>query len=304
LHTAVTSVIRELVAHGPSGVQALRPLLHRVDLLERIAEEVRYDAEVRNSRGNGRGVFHPRFGCAAHLRWIATDLWILGDDHPEVQDILRSTSGWLDIVLPEIEAVERLQNEPLGGFPPERACSSEGSPLHADPELGLAHLDGLLPIDAADHELPPAFEIHEDTQGDEVDMNLEAMADAHTKRRGGGAHFLCEDIDVDALLLGAPCSAPLPGPLDGPNALPAPLDRPEAMSAQTEENWDNLAQLEPDSWTVEPDIQLQPCHQADVATLPPPDATLRGDPLGDVTLSQTVQVAGAEVRWEPEPDCQ
>merc|ERR1719359_2152401 len=96
------------------------PLLRRTDVMERIVAEVRYDARVRSREGGER----QRVGYVGHLRWICTDLW--SAFRGEVRSTLSSIDGWTEVVMSEIEAVEQLQSQPLGGPPPEEAASSAG----------------------------------------------------------------------------------------------------------------------------------------------------------------------------------
>jgi len=122
LHNALRSVINEFVNNREQGFAALLALIARSDLMQRVADEVGSEAEARNAGHRQRS--RPRVGYLGHLRILCEDLAELGKMETEVSDALSQATGWKDVILPEIEFVQRLQN--ASGTP--QAPSAEGSP--------------------------------------------------------------------------------------------------------------------------------------------------------------------------------
>jgi len=173
LHNAVVSVIHEFAAHGPLAAQLICTLLARRELVEQIVAELEHDALVQKSVAAST---KQSAGYAGHLRAICLEIFSLSEQCASIREALDETEAWSSTLLPELEAIKKLESEPLGGSDPRSSAVS------VRPEF-----DCISAMNTAMSNLT-----------DEVDLNLEdlrdldeeldaqqaiAMASAHAKRR-------------------------------------------------------------------------------------------------------------------------
>jgi len=131
------------------------------------------------------------------LHCICVQLHTLGESFPEVESALVSLEGWLEVVVPEILAMESLKAEPLGGPMPDSSSS------------GNCDFDCMAAVRSAMGEMSAEVELSlEDLRdvNEELDLaEMVHMADFHRRRRekavarGGGAAQanLFDDDDDD-----------------------------------------------------------------------------------------------------------
>lgn len=65
---------------------------------------------------------NPQPNFNGHLRAMCVELHHLGSRVEEVHQALHSLDGWAELVLPELEAAEQLEQQPLGGLPQTMAA--------------------------------------------------------------------------------------------------------------------------------------------------------------------------------------
>merc|ERR1712232_865671 len=106
---------------------------HRSEAEGRRGLAARCDCDMDPGREGNKlcALSQPQVGYMGNLRRICADLCELGGCMPEVATALARVEGWSEVVLPEIEAAEKLQSESLGGRPPAMDSTSELSCLAA-----------------------------------------------------------------------------------------------------------------------------------------------------------------------------
>lgn len=122
------------------------------------------------------------------------DLCRLGGYCTEVYDVLVSVNGWTDVLMPEIEDVQRVQNELLGEPPPDGAPSTPGgSPYFgftSEVQSGMAN-----PYDEVDLNLEDQRDLDDELDAEQAI----AMASAHARRRARGGRpaegFVDDDVE-------------------------------------------------------------------------------------------------------------
>lgn len=147
LHNALLAVVLEFVSNREQGLHVVLSLLDDGPLMRRIVAELGQAALARAelaatleledaeaSVGLGASAAAPRAGVRGrstlqmghigHLRSICASLCEFGGRAAEVADALARVEGWSEVVLPEVEAMDKLQSEALGGPPP---CVSNGA---------------------------------------------------------------------------------------------------------------------------------------------------------------------------------
>merc|ERR1712232_619434 len=99
---------------------------HRSEAEGRRGLAARCDCDMDPGREGNKlcALSQPQVGYMGNLRCICAELCELGGCMPEVATALARVEGWSEVVLPEIEAAEKLQSECLGGRPPVAAGGS------------------------------------------------------------------------------------------------------------------------------------------------------------------------------------
>eukprot|EP00931_Biecheleriopsis_adriatica_P061451 TRINITY_DN36950_c0_g1_i1.p1 TRINITY_DN36950_c0_g1~~TRINITY_DN36950_c0_g1_i1.p1 ORF type:complete len:1023 (+),score=217.79 TRINITY_DN36950_c0_g1_i1:83-3151(+) len=126
LHNSVRMMLSEVFSSAEgSRIDLARQLLKEARFAERLVNEYSAEAEVKASTLRQR---HARVGYMGHLFHVACELRDLGSKLPEVSEMLMSTSGWAEVVLPALEALHSIHNEELGGGVPssDRGLASAG----------------------------------------------------------------------------------------------------------------------------------------------------------------------------------
>lgn len=197
LHNAVRSLVNEFLGNNEQGLPTVLALIRRSDIMERVAAEVGDESYARN--GGSRDL-RLRVGYIGHLRLLCEDLNELGRSHSEVGDILSRTNGWTNIVLPELEGLQRLMN--TSGTP--QAASAEGSPSGFGQ---VSEFDCISAVRSAMANLTDELELNlEDLRDLDEEMNASAveMASArHAQRReetsSGTSTQPIENLDPEKL---------------------------------------------------------------------------------------------------------
>lgn len=113
LHNSVKALLSEVL----SGFDSLRPelvhqLLREARFADRVVEEYSEEARLKSSDVRQK---HARVGYMGHLFLMACELREFASKCPEVGNILSSTQGWEETVLPALEALRQIHGEQLGG---------------------------------------------------------------------------------------------------------------------------------------------------------------------------------------------
>lgn len=157
LQNAVWAVFSEVIGNKEQGLQSVLALLGLGPLMLRVVAEQHRGSEARVAAAacdRGPKGSRAHAGYAGHLRGICAELSRLGATVPEVATALARIEGWSEIVLPEIETVENLESEPLGGQHPEATGSA------------LPNIERLMALNSAMSDA-----------SDEVELSLEDIRD-------------------------------------------------------------------------------------------------------------------------------